>query len=204
MTSPLTLAYQLRIHLVDSEPEIWRRILVPVDMNLDALHHAIQSAFEWQGYHLFSFWKKQKHGRRSPSIYPTNEEWDFFDHSQSEAASKKRKPQRLPLMSDVLSVGEKLMYTYDFGDDWEHEILCEALLIKPLRIRLPYCNEGGQNAALEDSGGIYAYQEMMYALQNRGDPEYEEYAQEILNTWGENIAQRDPNAFDAKKIKFRR
>ncbi len=48
-------AFQLRIHLRDIEPEIWRRIIVPGSLTLAKLHLVIQGAFDWEDRHLHEF-----------------------------------------------------------------------------------------------------------------------------------------------------
>jgi hypothetical protein len=37
----------LRIELEDIEPLIWRRVAVPVSMNLEVVHSVIQAAVRW-------------------------------------------------------------------------------------------------------------------------------------------------------------
>ena len=51
---PITI-YQLRITLRDSEPLIWRRLLVASDTTLVRLHSAIQAVMGWLDYHLHAF-----------------------------------------------------------------------------------------------------------------------------------------------------
>jgi len=45
-------AVQMRVTLVDIEPAIWRRLVVPRGFHLGQLHHVIQAAFGWLDYHL--------------------------------------------------------------------------------------------------------------------------------------------------------
>lgn len=47
--------FQLRIALLDVEPEIWRTIVVSPEIMLGRLHSFIQAAFGWQDYHLYEF-----------------------------------------------------------------------------------------------------------------------------------------------------
>jgi len=39
--------YQIKVTLLDTEPPIWRRLLVPADLTLVDLHHVVQAA--WGG-----------------------------------------------------------------------------------------------------------------------------------------------------------
>ncbi|MBK8565624.1 MAG: plasmid pRiA4b ORF-3 family protein [Saprospiraceae bacterium] len=46
---------ELDITLKDSKPKIWRRVLVPEDMNFHELHYVIQFAMGWSHSHLHQF-----------------------------------------------------------------------------------------------------------------------------------------------------
>ncbi len=43
---------RIRISLSDIEPEIWRRVDVPLEASLKMLHDIIQRAMGWMDYHL--------------------------------------------------------------------------------------------------------------------------------------------------------
>lgn len=51
----------------------------------------------------------------------------------------------------------KFLYTYDFGDDWEHEILVEKVLPVVPDTRYPICLTGKRACPLEDCGGPWGY-----------------------------------------------
>ena len=59
-------------------------------------------------------------------LYPPSDE----DGSMVEPDNNGKYPPA-PSLHEVLKVGESLFYVYDFGDSWEHEIYCEALMVKP-------------------------------------------------------------------------
>jgi hypothetical protein len=46
---------RVRINLAHITPEVWRRVEVPLGLNLKGLHDVIQAAFGWLDYHLFEF-----------------------------------------------------------------------------------------------------------------------------------------------------
>jgi len=48
----------ISIELGESDPLVWRRIVVPADYNLYQLHMAVQGAFGWENSHLFQFCEK--------------------------------------------------------------------------------------------------------------------------------------------------
>ena len=47
--------YQIKVTLRDTKPPIWRRLLVPSGMTLDALHDVLQLAMGWDDSHLHEF-----------------------------------------------------------------------------------------------------------------------------------------------------
>ena len=46
---------RIRVERQDLEPNIWRRVDVPLSSTLAALHDIIQVSFRWRGYHLHEF-----------------------------------------------------------------------------------------------------------------------------------------------------
>jgi len=44
-----------KITIADIEPPIWRRLLLPRDLNFAELHEVIQAAFGWTDSHLHQF-----------------------------------------------------------------------------------------------------------------------------------------------------
>lgn len=188
------LVYQLRISLDGTKPEIWRTVLVPVDITFVELHHVIQSAFQWENAHLFEFTYDKTHNFQRIYFPKFDDEFsDIFEENDSENTEQ---------ISDVLAVGETIFYIYDMGDNWEHKILCEGLLIRPKGKRLPCCIDGAMNHAFEDVGGVWGYQDMVQALQDQTNPEHKEQLEWLVECFGKKILKYDPTAFDIKKIKF--
>src|SRR5262245_47793984 len=47
--------YQIKVTLLDTDPSIWRRLLVPADLTLEQLHHVLQLAMGWKDCHMHEF-----------------------------------------------------------------------------------------------------------------------------------------------------
>jgi hypothetical protein len=47
--------FQIKAVLQHSRPPIWRRLQMPADIRLGALHQVLQVAFGWQDIHLHAF-----------------------------------------------------------------------------------------------------------------------------------------------------
>ncbi|MDQ3150841.1 MAG: plasmid pRiA4b ORF-3 family protein [Actinomycetota bacterium] len=68
----------------------------------------------------------------------------------------------------------KIRYTYDFGDDWEHDILVEKVLDQDETASYPRCTDGRRAAPPEDCGGIWGYADLVEALTDPTHPEHED------------------------------
>ena len=174
---PTKTIYQFKITLLDSKPKIWRRIQIP-DCKLDTLHHRIQAVMGWNNSHLHHFEIK---GKR----YGIPEHLDY-DGDGSIIDSEKIR------LSDLLAnAGKKFAfeYTYDMGDNWEHEVLFEGVVKADPKTKYPVCVEGERAGPPEDIGGVPGYEHLLEVLR---DPSLEEY-QDALHWVGEDF---DPERFD--------
>lgn len=167
--------YQLKITLKDISPPIWRRVLVP-DCSLAELHEVIQLAMGWENYHLYDFEAGGEH-YTDPS---------GMDELDMEDAGRARLSRVAPKEK------AKLRYTYDFGDNWQHEVLVEKILPSEERKAYPVCIDGKRACPPEDVGGPWGYMEFAEAIR---DPEHERHA-EFLEWRGEF----DPEAFDIDAV----
>src|SRR5271157_5768183 len=61
--------YQIKVTLRYTRPPIWRRLLVPAGLTLDALHDVLQGAMGWDDSHLHEFRIGQRRfGKPDPSV----------------------------------------------------------------------------------------------------------------------------------------
>lgn len=175
--------YQVKVSLRGAKPPIWRRLEVPADITLAGLHQVLQTAFDWYDSHLHEFDTPYgRFGRPDPD--------PMFGREVRSAGSA-------TLEQVARGVGAELMYTYDFGDDWEHEIVVEKLLDAAPGTAYPRCTDGRRAAPPEDCGGIWGYQEVVAIL---ADPDDAEHAERLEWLGLADASEFDPAAFSAADI----
>ncbi len=137
----LAAVYQLKIHLVGISPQICRRVLVRGDTTLAELHHVFQITMGWDNWHLHSFklWGKEYGIPYAGGIY-------FADDAR-----------RVHLGDFPWQVNDKFTYTYDFGDDWVHQIRVEKVLPPTVLSTHPVCVSGRRACPPEEVGGPEGY-----------------------------------------------
>jgi len=183
------LVFQFKITLQYIDPPIWRRIQIPAKYSFWDLHVAIQDAMGWFDCHLHAFRFKRPHGKKMIEIgVPIDEAYELDIISGWEEY----------IADHCVEPGKIMDYEYDFGDSWHHEILFEGILLKEKGVKYPICLDGERACPPEDCGGVPGYYNLLEILQNPDDEEYED-TMEWLSEW---YGRYDPEAFDAKKIKF--
>ena len=169
--------YQIQIALTRYKPKIWRRLLIPSDLLLSDFHLIIQISMGWENSHLHQFIKNK-------TFYTEYREDDFSWGDMNNVDYKDLK------ISDLLKKEkDKIIYEYDFGDGWEHDVILENILPPDEKFKYPICTDGKLACPPEDCGGIWGYANLLKILNH---PEHEEY-EEYLEWLG---GEFDPNYFD--------
>jgi hypothetical protein len=91
--------------------------------------------------------------------------------------------------------GAKLLYEYDFGDCWQHELVLEQVLLGDESFR-QMCVAGARQCPPEDSGGTARFAELLKGFHEKDHPEHD-YAREWL---GDGFA---PASFSPDEINRR-
>ena len=167
--------YRLKITLKGVRPPVWRRLLVPAGYTLDRVHEVFLTGMGWSGYHLYAF-------RVGRTTYMEIDE-DWPDDSVDPGSVR---------LGDVVGVGDRFVYEYDFGDGWEHQVVVEESLPAAGRPR-PVCLGGRRACPPEDVGGPWGYAEFLAAID---DPRHERH-DELLDWIGGGF---DPEAFDLAEV----
>lgn len=175
---------QLKVTLEYTRPLVWRRLVVPHDITLPRLHKALQCAFDWDDAHFHHF----EFGETL--IVDKKASPDFFDDPYSPRPVVDERKYKL--FDFLRQPKQKLIYTYDFGDDWRHLIVLEKLL-PPEALpgkRIVRCLAGANAAPPEDCGGPPGFEHLKIVFADPNHPEREE-----MTEWlGDD--RFDPTEFD--------
>jgi hypothetical protein len=176
--------YQLKVTLKNFKPSIWRRIQIRSDANLGELHGALQLAMGWSNCHLHHFIV----GKRPDYLFIGAPGLDADEDMVNEDEV---------LVSQVLPAAKtKMIYEYDFGDSWEHEVALEKIVEAEKGVYYPRCLAGENACPPEDVGGVWGYADFLKAI---ADPDHEEH-ESSLEWVGEDF---DPKEFDLEYVNKR-
>lgn len=121
--------------------EIARTVVVPDDVTLMTFSSALNEIFGWHGGHLWEF----QVGRDISYVEPS--EYD----SEFEGICERRDAGRTTLAKAFPERGSKMIYLYDMGDSWEHEITRMADPKEPGTC----CKKTTGTFGLDDVGGCW-------------------------------------------------
>lgn len=149
-----TTVHRVKVSLHGSKPPVWRRIEIPSAMRLDLVHEVMQVAFDWHGYHLHVF----------------ETVCGEFGAPDGDDDWAERKDETTAALAQVAAAEKtKVVYAYDFGDDWRHDIVVEKIAPAEPGVAYPRCTGGRRAAPPEDSGGIWAFNEYQAELDDTFD-----------------------------------
>lgn len=189
---------KLKINLENMPHSVFRRVLVPEDLNMMQLHAIIQIAMGWNFAHLFQFMDS----RNNPTIKVTDNDEDagndlplFFRGPKSVFA------EEVTLKNEFLlnREGKSFWYLYDFGDDWYHKISFQKPTKKDLALftGAPVCIEAFGACPPEDVGGPWGYAHFLLATEDKKHPQHRK-----LKEWAGLSAREkyDPEYVDIENI----
>lgn len=179
---PSNKTYEFRVKLNDFRPSTWRRFIISGDKSLNDLEKTIIIMFHGFFEHLYSL-----HNKKTNEVFELPEEMDEMLPSFSNVNIKDANKTYV----SSLKTGDRLLFTYDFGDSWEFSVHVRKIINEP----------GPENAQVlagkgygivEDIGGVGALQAYYDDYQTgHVDPDLKEWMGEPLI---------DLNQFDLEKI----
>jgi len=168
-------SYTIKVFLYEVEPLIWRRFTMPASATFADLHQVIQKAMGWNDEQSHQF--RHGKGKSLTSVISNNSKeqvapGDIFQDEKDVKLSGFVGRRRLPL---------RLLYRYDFFDDWTHELVIEEKNEDDDSLKML----GGERACPpEDCGGSFGYRECVGGFDEWMDDDY------------------DPEAFDLGEVKL--
>jgi hypothetical protein len=174
----------LEISLKHIKPRIWRGFSVPGGIRLDRLHQVIQTVMGWMDCHLHAFCANHYEFVQFDPDFPAGQIGPGgmiqFDETKHRLADL------------IRTEGDKFSYTYDFGDDWEHEVKVKAILPMVKPPKAAHCIAGARACPPEDCGSIPGYYELCEALPHPKHPRHME-----LKDW---IGEYDPELLNLDQV----
>ena len=153
-------SYIIKVTIKNTHPPVWRRLQIPAGITFHELNAIIQLAFNWSGYHLYSF----EIGNLLIEIPD-----DIFDDFDYKVINSKR--TKVDKYFDKI---EKLEYTYDFGDNWVHNIQIESVVESEEKLKNPICLKAKMASLPEDCGGPWGYEDLLDVINYPKDERYKD------------------------------
>ncbi len=180
--------FDFKVTLKDIRPAIWRRFLLPTGASFDELHEAIQRSFGWDACHLHRFTTSG----RDHTVIAVAEDAQLDGGPRSP-------DERQVQLSEFFGVGptgkRSCLYTYDFGDNWRHEVKLQQVVTSDERFVRRLL--GGERAAPpEDCGGVGGYYRLVELVEIGTDP-WEEDVDEVRDL----IGDWRPDLFDLARTR---
>lgn len=152
-----------------------RRLTVPLMVSFRELHKIIQIAYDWRDQHLHDFDLMEPGGSYFLRIIS---ELDDVDQGGGPPTAYEKNVS----LGEVIEHLEKIFYTYDFGDNWRHEITVLGIR-GDYDKNYPVCTLAEGNRPPEDVGGVGGYREFLEIMNNPDCPEYPETKAWLANQW---------------------
>ena len=171
------MIYQIKVTLRAARPPIWRRFQVQPHVTLQELHRILQAVMGWTDSHLHQF-------RVGQTYYgKPNREFGFQVRNEKKAR-----------LGEVLGWPKaRMVYEYDFGDGWEHDLVLEAIVAAAPGTRCPLVLGGKRRCPPEDVGGVPGYYHFLEAIADRKHADHAD----MREWWGEEF---DADAFCAQEL----
>ena len=162
---------ELEIRLNLEKFDIRRRVIVPLNCSFFNLHKVIKTVFDWKDYHMHDFVIFDG-DEPIANIVSEDDEEPLMD-----ITTLKEKQTKL---CEFLPKYKNIVYTYDFGDNWEHIVQIKNILFDYDK-NYPTCIDGNGDSPPEDVGGEGGFEEFVEIMK---DPSHEDYKH--MKEWAES------------------
>jgi hypothetical protein len=167
--------HQIKVTLRGTRPPIWRRIAVYSDTTLFELHEILQVTMGWMDSHLHQYRKRET----------------YYGNPNDEFGIRRKNEKKVRLNEVLQKANDRMVYEYDFGDGWEHDLVLEKVEYAQEGMKYPTVLKGKGACPPEDVGGVYGYYDFLEAISDHRHPEHKN----MIDWCGEF----DPNEFDIEE-----
>ncbi|OXS53618.1 pRiA4b ORF-3-like protein [Bacillus sp. V-88] len=204
-------SYIVKIELEESEPLIWRRVIMPAGATYRRLHDVIQNVtnfrggYPHEGYHNYEFdltkdqkivtghkesYLEHQHYKKNKAAYEERlksvppEMLEFEKRRLERLKIEVRKPTGLKIDEYLEKYGE-IRYAYDFGDGWRFTIKLEEI-VDDYYFGYPTLLDGEETSPPEDVGGIHGFYEFLKVYRDEKHPEHQQ-----MKMWAKSVYYRE-------------
>ena len=117
----------------------------------------------------------------------------YYGESDPEMGMDRENERRVRLGEVLQKPRDRMVYEYDFGDGWEHDVVRESNASSAAGSSNPRVVAGQGACPPEDVGGLGGYYGFLEVMRNPKHPEH----QDMLEWCGGPL---DPDAFDLDEI----
>lgn len=177
--------YQFKAQLIGFRPTMWRRFQLPSNYSLAHLAYLVMDMFEMMGSHLFCLEQMMVDRKKNPLTASKRSMLDNvrrFEVGEEERdrygfSNRNNEDATKIIVSDCfLEKGDRMVLSYDYGDDWAIKIAFEKQVEEPVNIDdLPRVLAGQGYGIIEDCGGIYGLTSIMQAYRDKEGEDYDMY-----------------------------
>ncbi len=210
--------YQLYAELKDYTPKIWRRFEVVSDVSIARLGYILMTLFEMHASHLFSFdvpfnenyriqmaknYSKEDLDKLVKAFFdenPVYKNLKFELHNDRSYHSPDSADATKALLRNTIDhVGERLYLTYDFGDNWQIEILLFKISIdaETPKSKFPRVLQGEGFGIVEDCGGVPGLENIAAAFIKKSGKAYRSYCEWL------GVTELDLSSLNLNDMNFR-
>jgi hypothetical protein len=127
-----THLFKVRLGGWRGDGSIWRRLAVPPDTSLDSLAGVILDAFDFDEDHMYDFRYRDQRGRSRVYHHPYCDEGPWTS--------------QLTVGESDLAIGDEMLFTFDYGDNWEFDVRLEEVETGRCKLKRPKVIESAGKA----------------------------------------------------------
>ena len=160
---------QFHAELIGYKPQMWRRFQVAGDNSVAMLGYIVMTMFEMKASHLLSIEHHRHRSTPGGKVSRKTELVARYGFPSEDSLVEEVDAATVKLSQLDLSLIDRLLVWYDFGDDWKVLLTPDKILEGPgiPEKELPRVLEGKGLGIIEDCGGVWGLADIAEAFQKK-------------------------------------